>query len=82
MTDQVIFHQYVDGNSILIVTSQGIIKRLYVPFRVKCNSAIGHIPKGAWVYVDEVGSTNKDQLLFYIHRRRFEHFYFSILIDF
>ena len=75
-------YQYCDNNSILLVNSKGQIRRLYCPFKVQCIDPIDNIRFGIWVYVEEVKSSSKDQLLYLIHGQEYQHRHFCISIGF
>ncbi len=58
--------QYYNSNILLLVNQKGQIRMLYTPFRVICISAVSRINLNTWVYVDEVLSTDKDELQYVI----------------
>lgn len=74
--------QYHDAHSILIVNSKGIIRKLRTPFRVRCCKAIGAYREGVYLYVDEVGSTDEDLLMYHIGDVPYYHHYFRVVADF
>lgn len=74
-------HSY-NSNSLLVINGKGLIRVLYTPFRVLCIHPIGTIPANIQVYVEEVCSNGKDQLLYMIHGEYFLHGYFQLTIKF
>ena len=73
---------YCDGNSLLVVNPLGKIRKLYTPFRAECVEATEGLKKGTKVYVEEVQSTQRDELLFVIQGRPYLFKYFQISIRF
>jgi hypothetical protein len=74
--------QYFDAHTILIVNSKGTIRKLQTPFRVRCCKAVGVYREGVYLYVDEVGSTEKDQLIYYVGDTPYYHHHFRVVADF
>ena len=73
---------YCDHTSILIVNNLGRVRRLYTPFRVKCKADYQDLKKGMSVYVEEVASTPKDELLFITNTGVYLHSCFIIVASF
>jgi hypothetical protein len=73
---------YCSHNSILIVNSLGRIRQLYTPFRVTCRVDYLGLRKGMSIYVDEVGATDQDELLFITNSGIYAHSYFTIVASF
>jgi len=71
-----------DHNTLLVINPQGAIRRLYVPIKVQCIDPIEAIRSGIWVYIDEIRTTRKDQLIYLINGKEYPHFHFSIQIGF
>jgi hypothetical protein len=65
-----------------MVNAKGLIKVLYAPFRVLCKVDVGNIPKGTWVYVEEVYSNDKDELIYYVYGQLYSHKQFGLQINF
>ena len=55
---------------------------LYTPFRVVCISAVSRINSNTWVYVDEVLSTDKDELQYVIFNQPYSYKHFKLPIMF
>jgi len=75
-------YQFCDNSSILIINSKGLIRRLYTPFKVQCILPIEKIREGIWVYVEEIRSTPKDEIIYLIHGKEYRHFHFCITVGF
>ena len=73
-----IYLQYCDPNSILMVNSTGRMRKLYTPFLVLCVADSGSIKANTKVYVQEVESTPKDELVYIIAGTAYYHSYFRI----
>ncbi len=74
---------YHDPWSILVINPKGQIRKLYTPFRVQCVETISNVlKKSAWVFVEEVTSTGKDELIFIVGGQQFPHRLFRIQIHF
>ncbi len=73
---------YCDNSSILIVNTLGRMRRLYTPFRVVCREDYMGLRKGTSLYVDEVSSTPKDELMYITSIGVYAHSYFSIVASF
>lgn len=73
---------YHDANTILIVNSKGSIRKLQTPFRVRCCKAVGQYKEGVFVYIDEVGTTKEDLLIYYVGDTPYYHHHFRIVADF
>lgn len=69
---------YCDYRSILVINGLGKIRKLYVPFKVKCIQNAGTISVNASVYVEEVGTTSKDELVYFIAGVAYYHSSFRI----
>jgi len=82
MRQPVLYSQFCDPHSILVINVSGKLRRLFCPFRVKCVKQVMNIPKGSWVIVEEVAMTPKDELIFIISGRPYAHAYFQIFIQF
>jgi hypothetical protein len=73
---------YCDHTSILIVNTMGRIRRLYTPFRVVCKEDYLTLRKGTSIYVDEVATTQEDELLYITSIGVYTHSHFSIVASF
>ena len=74
--------QYYNSNTLLLVNPKGQIRKLYTPFRVLCLSAVGRITVNTWVYVDEVLSNHKDELLYVIFGEALLYKHFKLPVSF
>ena len=74
--------QYYNSNALVVVNIKGQIRTLYTPFRVMCMEAISAIPKGTYVYVEEVLSNDQDQLQYVIHGQPHLYYHFHLCIKF
>ncbi|RZS75876.1 hypothetical protein EV199_1751 [Pseudobacter ginsenosidimutans] len=70
--------KYCDASSILLINPQGMLKRLYCPFRVQCKQSTGPFKQGMWVWVEEVSVNAQDQLLFSILDTLYLYAHFDI----
>lgn len=66
---------YIDHRSILIVDRNGLIQRIYCPFRVICVESTLGLMATHWYWVDEV-NYDKVELLIYVISG--EHYSFRI----
>jgi hypothetical protein len=73
---------YHDTRSILVINPKGRIRKLYTPFKVQCITLTGRYAPGRWVYVEEVQSSQADQLIYLINGSPYPHHYFRITIRF
>lgn len=71
-------YQYYRPDCLLIINSKGRIKILYTPFKVKVINPVGRFPLNLWLWVDEVKSNEKDQLLFIIFNEAYLYSFFKI----
>ena len=75
---QKVYLQYCDPNSILMINSTGRMRKLYTPFLVLCHADTGNIQANTKVYVQEVQSTPKDELVYIIAGIAYYHSNFRI----
>jgi len=73
---------YGSGNSILLVNALGKIRQLYTPFRVKVIESVDGLKEGSFIYVDEVGCTSDDKLVFFTQTGAYLHTSFRIVASF
>lgn len=69
---------YIDAHSILIVTSTGSMRRLYCPFRVLCVQNIRKFKPGLHLWVAEVVTNTRGELIYMIYDAPFHYSYFRI----
>ena len=71
-------YQYVNQNTLLLVTAKGALRKLHTPFRVECVTINKRIPIGTWVYVDEVWTNERDELFYLIFGQLYAHKHFRV----
>jgi hypothetical protein len=74
--------QYYNSSALVVVNTKGQIRTLYTPFRVICVEAAATIPKGTYVYVEEVISNDRDQLQYIISGQLYRYSLFQLCIKF
>ncbi|MBK7883022.1 MAG: hypothetical protein IPJ81_03820 [Chitinophagaceae bacterium] len=79
---QTISVHYYHSNALLVVNTKGLIRILYTPFRVLCTIPINKLSSNTWVYVEEVYSTNRDELQYVIYGNIYSYKHFVIPIQF
>lgn len=72
--------KYCDPKSILVINGSGMLRQLFVPFRVVANYIPGKT-KQVFI-VDEVQSTKEDKLVYVINGKLYYHSQFVIEINF
>src|SRR6185437_3321266 len=75
-------HVFYNYNTLLVINHQGAIRQLYTPIKVLCIDPIGNIKIGIWVYIDEIRTTLKDELVYLINGKEYFHGHFAIQIGF
>jgi len=71
---------YCDYNSVLVVNPEGKLRQVFTPFRVKAKDSPS-VNKQVFI-VQEVRSTEKDELVFIINDKHFFHHHFVLDIHF
>ena len=79
---QEIQHQFYDYNTLLVINHQGAIRQIYTPIKVLCIDPVENIKIGIWVYIDEIRTTRKDELVYLINGKEYYHSHFAIQIGF
>ncbi|HWK05703.1 MAG TPA: hypothetical protein VNS58_18815 [Puia sp.] len=69
-------YQYYNSHILLVINSKGIIRQLHTPFRVTERFT------NSLVYVDEILTNEKDELLFVVNNRPLLHSNFRVVINF
>lgn len=72
--------RYCDDKSILVINPQGILRRVYIPFRVTGKDSKSG--KRYWYIVDAVINTHADELVYIINGKPYVHWHFVIEIKF
>jgi hypothetical protein len=68
--------------SLLVVNRKGIMRRLYVPFRVICIREAEGIRPYVQLYVEKVIGGIKGEINYIIFNRPYPHYFFHIIIQF
>lgn len=69
---------YFDTYSILVITRESVIRRLYTPIEVLCIDSIDDLEYGAVLFVDEVFPDEEDILLYKIKGNLYAYKHFTI----
>lgn len=72
--------KFQDPKSILIVNSEGKMRQLFVPFRVKVIEPVEGLPLNSFVFVDSVFLHRKYLLLYWINQRLIPYHHFTLNI--
>lgn len=73
---------YHDSLSLLVINPKGKIKKLFIPFRVKCIKSIDKIQVSTWVCVDSLSFSKQSPLLYMINGAWYRYDHFTIVINF
>jgi hypothetical protein len=76
--EKLLIPKYCDANSILLVNGTGHLRKLYCPFRIRCISNAGTFKQGMYLWVDEVATTPKDELIYWILGKPYLYTHFEI----
>jgi hypothetical protein len=77
MDDNINLH--VNPDSILVITREGLLKRLKCPFRVVLNESINVLETDVEYNVQAVYLSNENVMLYVIRGNCYYYFYFIIL---
>jgi len=69
---------YFDTYSILVITKESVIRRLYTPVEVVCIDSVDDLEYGAVLFVDEVFPDEDDILLYKIKGNLYAYKHFII----
>ena len=69
---------YFDTYSILVITKESVIRRLYTPVEVVCIDSVDDLQYGAVLFVDEVFPDEDDILLYKIKGNLYAYKHFII----
>lgn len=69
-------YQYYNSHVLLVINSKGVIRQLHTPFRVMEQFT------NSLVYVDEILTNEKDELLFVVNDHPLLHSNFRVIIHF
>ena len=73
---------FVNANSLLIISSDGKLKQLFVPFKVKVISPTTILLIGSWVVVEEVKPHSLHKLLYRVTGHWWPYNIFLIIIKY
>ncbi|HYH16496.1 MAG TPA: hypothetical protein VD794_14805 [Flavisolibacter sp.] len=76
--NKLIIPKYCDSNSILLINSSGLLRRLYCPFRVKSKASLESFKPRTILWVDEVAANSKDELIYYVLGKPYKHLHFEL----
>ncbi len=79
---RIIHLQHCDPFSILIVNRTDRLRRLYTPFKVVSLVDISNIKADMGVYIEEVATSDKDELMYLVAGIAYNHHHFRILAIF
>ena len=65
---------------ILVVNTSGLLKQLYIPFRVKCIRQVSTISVDQLLYVEAVQMHPDYLLIYYIHQKWYPFSFFQITL--
>lgn len=71
---------YFDGYSILVITKESVIRRLYTPIEVLCIESVDDLQFGEELFVDEVFPDEDDILLYKIRGNLYAYKHFKITV--
>ena len=72
---------YFDTYSILVITKESVIRRLYTPIEVLCIDSIDELKFGESYLVDEIFPDEDDILLYKVNGNLFAYKHFTITIN-
>ena len=72
---------YFDSYSILVITKESVIRRLYTPIEVLCIDSIDELKFGEPYLVDEIFPDEDDILLYKVNGNLFAYKNFTITIN-
>jgi hypothetical protein len=70
--------KYQDPKSLWVVTGQGRLRLLYVPFAVKCILPVKNMPVNTTLFVEAVYLHRKYLLVYHINQSLYPYSYFRI----
>lgn len=69
----------IDPFSLLVVNSQGELKRIYCPFLARCMIPIKNLLQYEAYVIDMVKTETSEEIIFIIQGKPYLHSYFNIL---
>ena len=75
-------HVFYNYNTLFVINHQGAIRQLHTPIKVLCIDPVGNIKIGISVYIDQIRTTRKDELIYFINGKEYPHSHFAIQIGF
>lgn len=79
---KLIIPKYSDANSILLVNKAGSMRKLYCPFQVRVVTEANKFQIGLVLWVEQVASNERDELIYWILGNPFTYSYFEIIASF
>lgn len=70
----------IDPFSLLVVNSQGELKRIYCPFLARCMIPISNLLQYEAYIIDMVKTETSEEIIFIIQGKPYLHSYFNILL--
>jgi hypothetical protein len=74
--------QYENPFSLLVINSQGKIRKIATPFKVKCIKPVGSFLVGEIVTIEKLAFTKQIPILYRIDNRWYNYKWFNITVDF
>jgi hypothetical protein len=71
---------YYNNNCLFLVNKAGKLRKLYVPFQVKCILPTGKLTQGTNVYVEQVGAHRELLIIYRIFEEWYPYYCFVIII--
>lgn len=74
---------YINHNSIMVITHSGRIRQLFTPFRVQCILPVGSIKPLTWVYVEQVLPHRQELIIYPVFDQWYpNHCFINHLVNF
>jgi hypothetical protein len=70
--------KYCDAFSLLLISPTGNLRKLYCPFRVICIISVRGLKPGIHLWVAEVLSNHKGELVYIIFDKQYNYKYFVL----
>lgn len=77
-----IIYDRSNSYKILFINRHGKLKELYTPFQVCCLTNVGSIKAHTLHYVELIGCTYRDELVYIIHGVAYHYYFFCITAQF
>jgi hypothetical protein len=73
---------YISNNSIMVITNNGCIRQLFVPFKAQVILPTASLVKHAFVFIEEVQQHDKYLLLYRIANKWWPYYAFKLSVEF